>query len=158
MQKITPFLWLDNQAEDAANFYVSLFKSAKIHNVSRYPEGAPGPAGTAMVVDFELEGQRIQILNGGPHFKLSEAFSFSVICEDQAEVDKLWNAMTKDGGEESQCGWLKDKFGVSWQIVPKKLLELQSQKDAKKAAATTQAVLKMRKLDIAELERASAAA
>lgn len=158
MRKITPFLWFDNQAEEAANFYVSLFKNSKIHTVSRYPEGAPAPAGSAMVVDFELEGQRIQILNGGPHFKLSEAFSFSVICEDQTEIDRLWDTMIKDGGEESQCGWLRDKFGVSWQIVPRKLLELQSQKDGKKAAATTQAVLKMRKLDIAELERASAAA
>ena len=123
MQKITPFLWFDDKAEEAANFYTSIFKNSKILNIARYGEAGPGPKGTVMTVTFQLEGQEFMALNGGPHYTFSPAISFFVNCETQAEVDELWEKLTA-GGREVQCAWLKDKFGVSWQIVPKALLEL----------------------------------
>ena len=157
MLKITPFLWFDNEAEQAAEFYVSLFPNSKITGVSRYGEAGPGPAGSAMTVSFELDGLPVTGLNGGPVFKPTEAFSFSVSCEDQAEVDRYWYALT-EGGEESQCGWLKDRYGFSWQIVPRALPELLGDPDRARAGRTTQAMLKMKKLDIAKLRDAADAA
>ena len=153
MQKITPFLWFDNQAEEAMNFYVSIFKNSKVVSVSRYGEAGPGPAGSVMTATFVLDGQEFTALNGGPHFKFTEAISFYVNCRDQQEVDDLWNKLL-EGGEESQCGWLKDKFGLSWQIVPAVLGELMGDKDAEKAARVTKAMLQMKKIDIAALKRA----
>jgi predicted 3-demethylubiquinone-9 3-methyltransferase (glyoxalase superfamily) len=153
MQKITPFLWFDHQAEEAANFYVSLFKDSKVTGVSRYGEAGPGPKGTAMTVTFQLEGQEFTALNGGPIFHFTEAISFFVNCKTQEEVDYLWNKLT-DGGEPGQCGWLKDKFGLSWQIVPSALGELMSGPDPAKSKRVVEAMLKMRKLDISELKRA----
>ena len=128
-QKITTFLWFNQEAEEAANFYVSLFKDSKILSVSRYGEGGPGPKGSAMVVEFQLAGQRFQALNGGPTFKFTEAISLAVSCDSQEEVDMLWSKLTA-GGQESQCGWLKDKYGLSWQIVPKRFMELMRSDDA----------------------------
>jgi predicted 3-demethylubiquinone-9 3-methyltransferase (glyoxalase superfamily) len=158
MQKITPFLWYDNQAEEAANFYASIFKNSKVGNVSRYEEeGAKASgqrAGSAMTVEFELEGQKFLGLNGGPHFKFTEAVSFVVNCEDQEEVDYFWEKLTADGGAESQCGWLKDKYGLSWQIVPTILPELFKNKDAEKTKRVMQAMLQMKKIDVAALQRA----
>jgi predicted 3-demethylubiquinone-9 3-methyltransferase (glyoxalase superfamily) len=154
MQKITPFLWFDNNAEEAANFYVSVFKNSKILNVSRYGDAGPGPKGSVMVVSFQLEGQQFTALNGGPQFKFSEAFSFVVNCETQKEIDEYWNKLTSGGGKESACGWLKDKFGFSWQIVPTALGKLMSG-DPKKANRVMQALLQMKKLDIATLEEAA---
>jgi len=154
MQKITPFLWFDNNAEEAANFYVSVFKNSKILNVSRYGDAGPGPKGSVMVVSFQLEGQQFTALNGGPQFKFSEAFSFVVNCETQKEIDEYWSKLTSGGGKESECGWLKDKFGFSWQIVPTALWKLMSG-DPKKANRVMQAVLQMKKLDIATLEEAA---
>ena len=153
MQKITPFLWFDNQAEEAMKFYTSIFKNSKIVNVSRYGEGGPGQAGTVMSGTFELEGQQFMALNGGPMFKFTEAVSFFVSCKDQKEVDYYWNKLLK-GGEASQCGWLKDKYGVSWQVTPKALQQMLSSGTAKQITHVTQAFLKMKKFDIAELERA----
>jgi predicted 3-demethylubiquinone-9 3-methyltransferase (glyoxalase superfamily) len=153
-QKITPMLWFDTQAEEAAEFYVGLFPDSRIREVSRYGEGMPKPAGTAMVVDFEIAGQRYQALNGGPEFTFTEAVSFVVDCADQKEVDYYWDAMTADGGEESQCGWLKDKFGVSWQIIPQQLSSLIGGPDPAGAQRATQAMLGMRKLDIQALQDA----
>ncbi len=152
MQKITPFLWFDNNAEAAAQFYTSIFKNSKILNVSRYGDAGPGPKGAVMVVEFQLEGQQFTALNGGPLFKFSEAFSFVVNCETQNEIDEYWNKLTSGGGKESECGWLKDKFGFSWQIVPTALGKLMS--DPKKANRVMQALLQMKKLDIAKLEEA----
>lgn len=154
MLKITPMLWFDDQAEEAANLYTSLFKNSKINFVARYPENSPGNAGSVMTVSFDLEGQEFTALNGGPLFKFTEAISFVTHCEDQAEVDKLWYGLTANGGEESQCGWLKDRFGVSWQIVPNALGELMSDPDRKKADRVYQAMLKMKKLDIGGLQQA----
>lgn len=157
MQKIHPFLWFDGQAEEAAKLYCSLFPNSKLGKVSRYPPGSYGGMdGKVMTVEFELSGQPITALNGGPAFKFNEAVSFSVACDDQAEVDRYWNALTADGGEESQCGWLKDRFGLSWQIVPKVLGELVADPDPAKASRATQAMLGMRKLDIAALKAAHA--
>ncbi len=153
MQKITPFLWFDNNAEQAAQFYTSIFKNSKILNVSRYGDGGPGPKGSVMVVNFQLEGQQFTALNGGPLFKFSEAFSFVVNCETQKEIDEYWNKLTSGGGKESECGWLKDRFGFSWQIVPTALGRLMS--DPKKANRVMQALLQMKKLDIAKLEEAA---
>jgi predicted 3-demethylubiquinone-9 3-methyltransferase (glyoxalase superfamily) len=159
MQKITSCLWFDQQAEEAVNFYVSLFKNSKIVNVARYDEAsaqASGqPKGSVMTVTFQLEGQEFMALNGGPAFKFTEAISFIVNCETQEEVDRLWNALTQ-GGEEVQCGWLKDKYGLSWQIVPTILEELLSDPDPVKAQRVMQAMLQMKKLDIAGLRRAYA--
>ena len=154
MPKITPFLWFDNQAEEAANFYVSVFKNSKILDVSRYGEGGPGPAGQAMVVVFELDGQKFNALNGGPHFTFSEAVSFVVDCEDQAEVDHFWTKLSA-GGQISQCGWLKDRYGLSWQIVPTALPRILSNPDPVKARRAMDAMMKMTKLDIAALEAAA---
>jgi predicted 3-demethylubiquinone-9 3-methyltransferase (glyoxalase superfamily) len=154
MQKITPCLWFDDQAEEAANFYVSVFKNSRILDVSRYGEGGPMPAGTVLVVNFELDGVQMQALNGGPAFDFSEAISLSVDAPTQEEVDYLWDTLTADGGEEGQCGWLKDKYGVSWQIVPSVMAQLLADPDPVKAANTMQAMLVMQKLDIAALQAA----
>jgi predicted 3-demethylubiquinone-9 3-methyltransferase (glyoxalase superfamily) len=154
-QKITPFLWFDKQAEEAAQFYVSIFKNSKILNVSRYGDAGPGPKGSVMVVNFQIAGQEFTALNGGPLFKFSEAFSFVVNCENQQEVDEYWSKLTSGGGQESQCGWLKDKFGFSWQIVPTALAKLMSDKEPAKASRVMQALLQMKKIDIATLEEAA---
>lgn len=154
MSKISPFLWFDTQAEQAARFYVSLFRNSKIGAIARYGDAGPGPAGQVMTIQFELDGQAFTALNGGPHFKFTEAVSFTIDCEDQAEVDRLWEALT-DGGEPGQCGWLKDRFGLSWQVVPRALPRLLSNPDPAKAKRTVEAMMQMRKLDIAALERAA---
>lgn len=155
--KIAPFLWYDTQAEEAARFYCEVFSDATIDEVTHYPDGAPeGLAGSVMSVTFTLAGQRFTGLNAGPHFTFNEAVSFFVTCADQAEVDTYWNALTADGGQESECGWLKDRFGLSWQIVPQRLLELQSDPDPERAGRVMQAMLTMRKLDVAALEAAAA--
>jgi predicted 3-demethylubiquinone-9 3-methyltransferase (glyoxalase superfamily) len=156
MQSITPYLWFDHRAEEAANFYCSIFPNSKVTNIIRNGEGGPGPAGSVMSLTFVLDGQEFHALNGGPHFKFNEAVSFFVPCETQAEVDRFWNALTADGGEESQCGWLKDKYGLSWQIVPNALMELMQDEDAAKAQRVTQAMLQMRKIDIQALQDAYA--
>ena len=156
MQKITPFLWFDNNAEEAMKFYTSIFKNSKIGKVTRYSEGAPVPAGTFMTGTFRIEGQEFVALNGGPIFKFTEAISFVVNCETQKEVDTYWKKLSADGGQEVQCGWLKDKFGLSWQIIPKILFKLLADKDRKKAGRVMDAMLKMKKIDIAGLKRAYA--
>jgi|SRR5215469_6302039 len=153
MPKITPFLWFDTQAEEAAKFYTSVFKNSKITAVARFPEGSPGPAGSVMTVDFELDGQRFTALNAGPLFKFTEAISFVVRCETQEQVDEYWEKLL-EGGQESQCGWLKDKFGLSWQITPDALIEMLQDKDAEKSKRVMQAMLQMRKIDIGALKRA----
>jgi predicted 3-demethylubiquinone-9 3-methyltransferase (glyoxalase superfamily) len=153
MQKITPFLWFNDNAEAAVNFYVSIFKNSKVLDVSRYGEGGPIPAGTAMIVNFLLDGREYMALNGGPDIMLNEAFSLFVSVETQEEVDDLWKKFT-DGGEEVQCGWLKDKFGLSWQIVPTALGKLMGDPDPVKSQRVMQAMLQMKKLDIAGLQRA----
>ena len=153
MPKITPFLWFDSQAEEAAQFYTSIFPNSRIVSTTRYGEGAPMPKGGVMTVVFELDGQRFIALNGGPLFKFNESVSFTVDCKTQQEVDEYWAKLTA-GGQESQCGWLKDKFGLSWQIVPTVLGELLSDPDPKKAKRAMQAMLKMKKLDVAALKRA----
>jgi predicted 3-demethylubiquinone-9 3-methyltransferase (glyoxalase superfamily) len=157
MQKITPFLWFDTEGEDAARFYTSLFPNSRIVDVQRYGEAGPRAAGTVMTVAFELEGQRFVALNGGPDFTFSEAISFAVECEDQDEVDRYWDALTDGGGEPGPCGWLRDRFGVSWQIVPRRLTELLADEDREKAQRVMAAMLRMGKIDVAELERAAAA-
>jgi len=148
MKKITPFLWFDTQAEEAMNFYVSVFKNSKVGNVSR------GPDGRAFSVNFQLEGQDFMALNAGPQYKFNEAISMFVNCQTQAEVDELWSKLTADGGEESRCGWLKDKYGLSWQIIPSALGELMGDPDPVKAQRVVQAMLKMNKIDIAGLKQA----
>jgi predicted 3-demethylubiquinone-9 3-methyltransferase (glyoxalase superfamily) len=153
MQKISPFLWFNDQAEEAMNFYVSIFKNSKIVSLSRYGDAGPGPKGQVMVGVFELEGQRFMALNGGPQFHFTEAISLYVDCETQAEVDELWAKLTA-GGQESRCGWLKDKFGLSWQIIPKALGQMMADKDPEKAKRVMIAMLKMSKIDIAALKRA----
>jgi predicted 3-demethylubiquinone-9 3-methyltransferase (glyoxalase superfamily) len=153
MQRITPFLWFDHQAEEAANFYISLFKDSKIVSISRYGEGAPGQAGTVMTVNFQLEGQEFIALNGGPDFSFTSAISFFVDCPTQAEVDRLWEKLT-DGGEEVQCGWLKDKYGLSWQIVPSGLSDLLNGADPEGSRRAMQAMLQMKKLDLAVMRQA----
>ena len=154
MQKITPFLWFDNQAEEAMNFYVSIFKNSKILGCSRYGEAGPGPKGTVMVGTFQLEGQEFLALNGGPHFKFTEAISLVVNCETQPEIDEMWEKLS-EGGEKGQCGWLKDKYGLSWQIVSPVLAELMKDKDPQKSNRVMEAMLKMKKIDIETLKRAS---
>src|ERR671919_3241398 len=144
MQKITPFLWFDNNAEEAMNFYVSIFKNSKVQTVSRYGEAGPGPAGTVMTAEFELEGQEFVALNGGPRFKFTEAISFVVNCETQEEVDHFWEKLSA-GGQEVQCGWLKDRFGVSWQVVPTVLVEMLQDKDRERSSRVMAAMLKMKK-------------
>lgn len=154
--KVTPFLWFDTQAEAAANFYVSLFANAKIVDVARWGKGSRYPEGSVMSATLELAGQQYILFNGGSQFKLNESFSLFVSCEDQAEVDHFWNALIADGGSPSQCSWLKDRFGVSWQIVPKALVSLLGDKDSAKACRAMQAMMQMTKIDVAELERAAA--
>ncbi len=151
--KITPFLWFDNQAAEAAEFYVSIFKNSKIVSVNRYGEAGPGPKGSVMTVVFDLDGQRFIALNGGPHFKFTEAISFSVDCKTQEEVDEFWEKLGK-GGQPGQCGWLKDKYGLPWQIVPTILSELLGDPDPAKAQRVTEAMLKMRKINIRTLQEA----
>jgi predicted 3-demethylubiquinone-9 3-methyltransferase (glyoxalase superfamily) len=153
MQKITPFLWFDNQAEEAVSFYTSIFKNSKILNITRYSEGTPGIAGTVMTVSFLLEGQEFIALNGGPQFRFTEAISFVVNCKTQEEIDELWEKLT-EGGKEVECGWLKDKYGVSWQIVPTVLAEMLNDPDPVKPQRVMQAVLKMKKIDIEALKQA----
>lgn len=154
MQKITPFLWFNDNAEEAINFYTSIFKNARITSINRLPEGTPGPAGKVLTAAFELEGQEFMALNGGPEYKFNEAISFYVNCETQQEVDYYWDKLSAGSNDTGQCGWIKDKFGVSWQIVPTALGQLMSDPNPKKAQSVMQAMLKMKKIDIAELKRA----
>jgi predicted 3-demethylubiquinone-9 3-methyltransferase (glyoxalase superfamily) len=156
MQTITPCLWFDTEGEDAANFYTSIFPNSKIRDIARYGSAGPRAEGTVMTVSFDLDGQEFVALNGGPDFEFSEAVSFQVSCKDQNEVDKYWNELSA-GGEEGPCGWLKDKFGLSWQIVPTALPELLSNPDKEKAQRVMAAMLEMKKIQIDELERAAAA-
>jgi predicted 3-demethylubiquinone-9 3-methyltransferase (glyoxalase superfamily) len=156
LQKIHPFLWFDNQAEEAMNFYVSVFKNSKIGKVTRYGDSGPGPKGSVMTASFELDGQPFTALNGGPAFSFTEAVSFSVDCKDQAEVDEYWDKLTADGGAPSQCGWLKDKYGLSWQIVPSELHALIGDPDPAKAKRAVEAMLQMTKLDLPALRKAHA--
>lgn len=151
--KITPFLWFDGRAEEAADYYVSIFKNAKVTNISRYTENSPGEPGTAMTVEFELDGQAFIALNGGPEYTFTPAVSFSIDCEDQAEVDHFWDRLS-DGGKTIQCGWLVDKFGLSWQVVPSVLPALLQSDDGAKAGAVMQAMLQMIKLDVKTLQEA----
>ena len=155
MTSITPYLWFDNDAEEAIDFYTALFPEAKVGAVARYPAGMPN-AGTFMNAEFELAGQKFIALNGGPQFAFTEAVSFFVSVETQDEVDRYWDALTSDGGEESQCGWLKDRWGLSWQIVPTALMHLLRSPDHEVAGRVTQSMLKMRKIVIADLEAAAA--
>ena len=160
IQKITPFLWFDNQAEEAVKFYTSVFKDSKIHKITRYneesAEAAGKPKGTVMTVEFELEGQEFVALNGGPQFKFSEAVSFVVNCDSQEEVDYYWEKLTEAGDVNAQqCGWLKDKFGLSWQIVPRVMIELLKDSDPDKARRVMKAVLQMKKIDIETLKKAA---
>lgn len=161
MQKITPFLWFSDQAEEAANLYVSLFKNSKILTVTRYQGGkeleeiSGRKEGSVMTVEFELDGQRFSALNGGEVFKFNEAISFVITCDTQEEVDHFWNGLIADGGSESQCGWLKDKYGISWQVVPRALNELMGSKEPGVAQKVTHAMLQMKKLDIKALEAAA---
>ena len=150
---LTTCLWFDGQAEEAANHYVSIFKRSKLGRIGRYTEAGPGPAGSVLAVEFELNGQKFVGLNGGPQFTFSEAISFQVFCDDQDEVDYYWSKLS-EGGEEGVCGWLKDKYGVSWQVIPAGLIEMIGDAEAEKAKRTTEAMLGMTKLDIAELRRA----
>ncbi|CAN5527749.1 VOC family protein [soil metagenome] len=153
MQKIIPFLWFNNNAEEAMDFYMSVFKNSKSLSISRYGKGGPGPEGSVLVASFELEGQRFNVLNGGPMFTFNPAISLVVMCEHQTEVDYYWEKLS-EGGEKQRCAWLKDKFGISWQIVPTLLGKLMSDPDKEKAGRVMQAMLKMDKLDIATLQRA----
>jgi predicted 3-demethylubiquinone-9 3-methyltransferase (glyoxalase superfamily) len=153
MQKITPFLWFDGKAEEAMNFYVSVFKNSKVVRVTRYGEGGPGPKGTVMSATFQLDGQDFFALNGGPQFTFSAAISFFVNCETQPEVDELWEKLS-EGGEKQRCGWLKDKYGLSWQIVPSVFGTMLQDKDAEKAKRVMKAMLQMNKIDINRLQQA----
>lgn len=155
MQKITTYLWFDQQAEEAAQFYTSLFPDSKILEVQRYGEAGPGPKGQAMIVKFRLAGQEFLALNGGPHFRFTEAISLLVSCRDQQEVDELWEKLTA-GGAPSQCGWLKDRYGLSWQIIPAVLPELLGDPDPARAQRAMQAMLGMQKIDIAQIQQAAA--
>jgi len=152
--KINPFLWFDTQAEDAVKFYASVFKNSKIGTISRYGDAGPGPKGSVMTASINIEGIEFVALNAGPLFKFNESISFVINCEDQAEVDYYWEKLTA-GGEESMCGWLKDKFGLSWQVTPVRLIELVANKDPQKANRAMQAMMKMRKIDIATIEKAA---
>jgi predicted 3-demethylubiquinone-9 3-methyltransferase (glyoxalase superfamily) len=153
MKKITPFLWFDGKAEEAMNYYVSIFKNSKILSVTRYGEEGPGPKGTVMTAAFELNGQEFTALNGGPQFTFSPAISFVVHCETQQEVDELWENLS-DGGDKQQCGWLKDKYGLSWQVIPTILIEMLQDKDAEKSRRVMKAMLQMNKIDIKTLKQA----
>ena len=154
MQKITPCLWFDSQGEEAANFYITVFDNSRILEVARYGAAGPGPEGTVMTVSFELAGQKFVALNGGPHFTFNEAVSFKVPCESQEEVDSYWSTLS-EGGEEGPCGWLKDRYGISWQVVPNRLEELLYESDSETSQRVFAAMLKMRKIEIVELERAA---
>ncbi len=154
MQKITPFLWYDDKAEEAANFYVSIFKNSKILHVARYGDAGPGPKGSVMVAEFQIEGQNFVALNGGSLFKFTEAVSFVINCETQEEVDYFWEQLTANGGAESMCGWLKDKYGLSWQVVPTVSIEMMKDKDPEKSQRVMKAILQMKKIDIETLKRA----
>jgi len=158
MQKITPFLWFDDQAEEAANFYTSLFKNSKIDRIFRNPEEAAEktgrPVGSVLTIEFEIEGQKFVALNGGPLFKFNESISFVINCETQEEVDYFWENLTADGGEESACGWLRDKFGLSWQVTPTVLIDMLHDSDEKKSGRVMQAMLQMQKIDIKALKDA----
>jgi predicted 3-demethylubiquinone-9 3-methyltransferase (glyoxalase superfamily) len=158
MQKITPFLWFDHQAEEAAKFYTSVFENSKVGKIIRYDEAAAkaagGPVGSVLTIEFEIGGQKFTALNGGPEFKFNEAISFVVNCDTQEEVDYFWEKLSADGGQESQCGWLKDKFGVSWQIVPTVLIEMLQDKDSEKSERVMKAMLQMQKIDIKTLKEA----
>jgi len=154
MQKITPFLWFDNNAEEAINLYVSIFKNSKVGKVSRYGDAGPGPKGSVMTATFELEGQEFMALNGGPHFKFTPAISLFVNCETQEEVDEIWNKFLSAGGKADQCGWLTDKYGLSWQIIPKALGVMLSDPDPEKSQRVMKAMMQMVKIDIAGLKRA----
>ena len=153
-QKITPFLWFDNQAEEAVTFYTSVFKNAKINGMSRYGDEGPGPKGTVMVATFQIEGMDFMALNGGPHFKFTPAVSFMVHCDTQEEIDELWEKLTSNGGQEVECGWLTDKFGLSWQIVPTVFGKMMQDKDVSKKGRVMQAMMQMKKMDIRKLEQA----
>lgn len=153
IQKITPFLWFNHQAEEAVSFYVSIFEDSRVKVVTHYSDAGPGPKGSVMTIGFELAGQEFVALNGGPHFHFTEAISFVVNCETQEEVDRFWEKLSADG-TEIQCGWLKDKYGVAWQIVPTRLPEMLQSKDAEASLRATKAMFQMKKLDIAALERA----
>jgi predicted 3-demethylubiquinone-9 3-methyltransferase (glyoxalase superfamily) len=153
--KIVPNLWFDTEAEEAADFYTSVFKNSRVVGKTHYTEGAPREAGMVMTVEWELDGQRFVGINGGPEFTFSEAVSLQITCEDQDEIDYFWERLTAEGGEEGPCGWLKDKFGLSWQVVPSGMEELFSDPDPQRAERAMQAMLGMRKLDVAELERAA---
>ena len=156
MQKITPFLWFDTQAEAAADFYTSVFPDSKVTNVQRYGDAGPGPAGTAMIVQFTVAGTEFTAINGGPvHANFTEAISFQVDCRDQAEVDEYWEKLTADGGEPGPCGWLKDKYGLSWQIVPSALPELLSDPDPGRSSRAMQAMLTMQKIEVRALRAAA---
>jgi predicted 3-demethylubiquinone-9 3-methyltransferase (glyoxalase superfamily) len=158
MQKITPFLWFDGQAEDAVNFYTSLFKNSKIGRILRYTEevaeNSGRPVGSVLTIEFEIEGQKFVALNGGPLFKFNESISFVINCETQEEVDYFWGKLTADGGEESACGWLKDKFGLSWQVTPTVLIDMLHDKDPEKAERVMKAMLEMQKIEIPKLKAA----
>jgi len=155
MQKITPFLWFDNQAEEAMRFYTSVFKNSKAGKITYYGDGAPMPKGTVMTASFELEGTEFTALNGGPIFKFTEAVSFWIACKNQEEVDYYWEKLIAGGGEPSQCGWLKDKFGLSWQVVPTVLIELLNDRDRAKANRVMKAMLAMKKIEIKKLQEAA---
>ncbi|HEX6805548.1 MAG TPA: VOC family protein [Terriglobales bacterium] len=157
MQKITTFLWFNDKAEEAANFYVSLFKDSKIDSMSRYGDAGPGPKGSVMTVNFQLEGQKFIALNGGPHFSFTPAISLFVNCESQEEVDQLWDKLSA-GGKPNRCGWLQDKYGLSWQIIPIALMQLMSDPDRQKAGRVMKAMLQMDKIDVNKLEQAAQAA
>lgn len=153
MHKITPFLWFDGKAEEAMNFYTSIFKNSKVGRVTRYGESSPGSKGAVITATFQLDGQDFIALNGGPQFSFTPAISFFVNCENQEEVDDFWEKLS-EGGKESQCGWLSDKYGITWQIVPSALGQMLSDKDSEKSKRVTQAMLQMKKLDVAKLEQA----
>ncbi len=153
MQKITPFLWFDNNAEEAVNHYLAIFKNSKINKVLRCGDAGPGPKGSILTIAFQLEGQEFIALNGGPVFKFTEAISLSVDCKSQQEVDDLWEKLS-DGGQKGQCGWLKDKFGLSWQVVPSALVEMLQDQDGEKAKRVMAAMMQMSKIDIARLKQA----
>jgi predicted 3-demethylubiquinone-9 3-methyltransferase (glyoxalase superfamily) len=155
MPNITPFLWFNTEAEEAMNFYVATFPNSRVKGLTRWGDGGPGPKGAVLTANFELDGKEFTALNGGPQFKFTEAVSFVVMCETQEEIDKYWDRLTGEGGQESMCGWLKDKYGLSWQIVPSKLSKLLGDPDSARAGRATQALLQMKKLDIAALEKAA---
>ena len=160
MQKITPFLWFDHQAEEAAKFYTSVFKNSKVGRILRYDEAtakaAGGPVGSVLTIEFEIEGQKFTALNGGPQFKFNESVSFVVYCQTQDEVDYFWQKLAADGGQESECEWLRDKFGLSWQVTPTVLIEMLHDKDPKKSGRVMNAMMQMQKIDISKLKAAYA--